>query len=226
MIPGYVGARQIKWLTRIQLSERESQARFHSGVLGHRRGLGCFSSVTSVAATLCSAQCSLAPCTPRGCRLCVLPAQGPWQQKDYKLLPQGVRDHGAAEEGPHGWASMPAVGVLPVQVREGRGAAGRREQAACTPHRPQMLPCLNSRPAPSWLAQSAILTPEAGSVFPLGSTHSIKLRGYAWSGGGVPVARVDVSADGGATWHVADTVGQETRVGGATACRGVRVGAA
>lgn len=29
------------------------------------------------------------------------------------------------------------------------------------------------------------------------------MRGYAWSGGGRGIIRVDVSADGGATWHVA-----------------------
>ena len=39
--------------------------------------------------------------------------------------------------------------------------------------------------------------------------HDI-VRGYAYSGGGCNVVRVDVSADGGKTWHVAtlDNPGQ------------------
>lgn len=32
----------------------------------------------------------------------------------------------------------------------------------------------------------------------------IKVSGYAWSGGGRKIVRVDVSADGGATWLTAD----------------------
>lgn len=42
--------------------------------------------------------------------------QAPWQKKDYKLLSQGVTDHEGAE-GPQGWTSMPAVEVMPVQLR-------------------------------------------------------------------------------------------------------------
>lgn len=60
--------------------------------------------------------------------------------------------------------------------------------------------------------QSAILTPEAGTVYPAATTSSIRARGYAWSGGGQPIARVDVSADGGATWTVARLVQQDSRV--------------
>ena len=32
----------------------------------------------------------------------------------------------------------------------------------------------------------------------------VRLRGWAWSGGGRAIQRVDVSADGGASWHTAD----------------------
>ena len=35
---------------------------------------------------------------------------------------------------------------------------------------------------------------------------NISLRGIAWSGGGREVVRVDVSADGGETWHVAEII--------------------
>ncbi|KAL4422084.1 hypothetical protein ABPG77_001552 [Micractinium sp. CCAP 211/92] len=124
IIPGHVGARQVKWLSRIFLSEKESQAS----------------------------------------------TWAPWQQKDYRLLPQSVTDHEGAE-GELGWASMPSV-------------------------------------------QSAVLTPEAGTVYPAGTTSSIRAKGYAWSGGGQPIARVDVSADGGATWSVARIVEQESRPSG------------
>lgn len=49
----------------------------------------------------------------------------------------------------------------------------------------------------------------------------VQVRGYAWSGGGQPIARVDVSADGGASWLVADIVGQESRVRLRTALFGI-----
>ncbi len=50
--------------------------------------------------------------------------------------------------------------------------------------------------------QSLISSPPDGST--LTSHEDVSLRGIAWSGGGRPVVRVDVSADGGKTWHVAD----------------------
>jgi len=50
---------------------------------------------------------------------------------------------------------------------------------------------------------SAITSPRAGTVFDP-SEGSISLQGYAWSGGGRAVVRVDVSIDGGKTWHTAD----------------------
>ncbi len=39
--------------------------------------------------------------------------------------------------------------------------------------------------------------------FLLGTTE-VDAKGYAWSGGGRGVIRVDVSADGGKSWHVAE----------------------
>ncbi|KAM9813858.1 sulfite oxidase, mitochondrial [Neosynchiropus ocellatus] len=50
--------------------------------------------------------------------------------------------------------------------------------------------------------QSAITTPVDGAVVDR-SEEEVTVKGYAWSGGGREVVRVDVSLDGGKTWHVA-----------------------
>ncbi|XP_056370939.1 sulfite oxidase, mitochondrial isoform X1 [Oenanthe melanoleuca] len=49
--------------------------------------------------------------------------------------------------------------------------------------------------------QSAITEPRPGAAVPAGE---ITVKGYAWSGGGRDVVRVDVSLDGGRTWRVAE----------------------
>lgn len=49
--------------------------------------------------------------------------------------------------------------------------------------------------------QSAIVTPKAGSIVEL---DDIEVRGFAWSGGGRGIVRVDVSIDEGNTWVTAD----------------------
>ena len=53
--------------------------------------------------------------------------------------------------------------------------------------------------------QSGILEPEDGYELH-GDADSLHLKGYAWSGGGRSILRVDVSMDGGKTWKVADLV--------------------
>ena len=56
--------------------------------------------------------------------------------------------------------------------------------------------------------QSAILSPPTGAkVLEGGETPTIEIKGFAWSGGGRGIVRVDVSADDGATWHTA-TLGE------------------
>ncbi|KRY87238.1 putative sulfite oxidase, mitochondrial [Trichinella pseudospiralis] len=50
--------------------------------------------------------------------------------------------------------------------------------------------------------QSAICSPAENSTFPRG-TKTIAVKGYAWSGGGRDILRVEVSADNGNTWHSA-----------------------
>ncbi|KAF3856499.1 hypothetical protein F7725_017222 [Dissostichus mawsoni] len=50
--------------------------------------------------------------------------------------------------------------------------------------------------------QSAITVPTDGAVVDR-SSEEVTVKGYAWSGGGREVVRVDVSLDGGKTWQVA-----------------------
>ena len=59
------------------------------------------------------------------------------------------------------------------------------------------LPSVQEQPV-----NSAIASPAHGSTISAADGH-ITLKGYAYSGGGRRVIRVDVSADGGATWHSA-----------------------
>ena len=50
--------------------------------------------------------------------------------------------------------------------------------------------------------QSAICSPVSGSTIPKDATH-VTVKGYAYSGGGRDIARVEVSSDGGETWKTA-----------------------
>ncbi|XP_062059479.1 sulfite oxidase, mitochondrial isoform X2 [Lepus europaeus] len=54
--------------------------------------------------------------------------------------------------------------------------------------------------------QSAITEPRAGETVESGE---VTVKGYAWSGGGRAVIRVDVSLDGGLTWQAAELYGEE-----------------
>ncbi len=51
--------------------------------------------------------------------------------------------------------------------------------------------------------QSAIVEPKPGSVVE-GPLDEIEVRGYAFSGGGKGIIRVDLSVDGGKTWTTAN----------------------
>lgn len=50
---------------------------------------------------------------------------------------------------------------------------------------------------------SAICTPKNNDTVKL-ENGFIELTGYAWSGGGNRIVRVDVTTDQGKTWHVAE----------------------
>ncbi|TSK16209.1 Sulfite oxidase, mitochondrial [Bagarius yarrelli] len=108
IVPGVVGARNVKWLGKIVISENESQSH--------------------------------------------------WQQNDYKGFSPGT-DWDTVD-----FKSAPAIQELPVQ--------------------------------------SAITNLVDGSLIDR-DMENINVKGYAWSGGGREIVRVDVSLDGGKTWQVA-----------------------
>ncbi|KAK5615671.1 hypothetical protein CRENBAI_023645 [Crenichthys baileyi] len=62
---------------------------------------------------------------------------------------------------------------------------------------PKSAPAIQELPV-----QSAITVPADGAVIDR-SNETLTVKGYAWSGGGREVVRVDVSLDGGKTWQVA-----------------------
>nr|XP_027234030.1 probable sulfite oxidase, mitochondrial [Penaeus vannamei]XP_027234100.1 probable sulfite oxidase, mitochondrial [Penaeus vannamei] len=109
IVPGVVGARNVKWLGKIIISKKESDAH--------------------------------------------------WQQNDYKGFAPNV-DWDTVD-----FKKSPAIQELPVI--------------------------------------SAICEPLEGGTVKV-KNGKVKLRGYAWSGGGRKIIRVDVSADGGKTWQAAD----------------------
>ncbi|XP_051933306.1 sulfite oxidase, mitochondrial [Hippocampus zosterae] len=109
VVPGTVGARNVKWLSKITVSAEESGSH--------------------------------------------------WQQNDYKGF-SPTTDWDTVD-----FKSAPAIQELPVQ--------------------------------------SAITVPADGAAVPRAS-EEVTVKGYAWSGGGREVVRVDVSLDGGKTWQVAE----------------------
>lgn len=109
IVPGVVGARNVKWLGRVIVSEEESHSH--------------------------------------------------WQKNDYKGFSPNTTWENVD------FNSAPAIQELPVN--------------------------------------SAICKPSDGSTL-RSENGRIRVAGYAWSGGGRKVVRVDISSDGGKTWHIAD----------------------
>ena len=64
----------------------------------------------------------------------------------------------------------------------------------------------SSSPAIQELPVTSFITSPPDEARLSGAASEIPLRGVAWSGGGREVVRVDVSADGGKTWHVAEII--------------------
>lgn len=109
IVPGVVGARNVKWVNRIVLSEEESPSH--------------------------------------------------WQQNDYKGFPPHV-DWDTVD-----FKTAPAIQDLPVQ------------SAICDPTEGDEVKAIDGK---------------------------VTVRGYAWSGGGRGIVRVDVSVDGGENWNTAE----------------------
>lgn len=53
---------------------------------------------------------------------------------------------------------------------------------------------------------SAICEPSRGATLTPDADGTVPVKGWAWSGGGRAITRVDVSGDGGRTWVTADVV--------------------
>ncbi|XP_050025887.1 sulfite oxidase [Dermacentor andersoni] len=115
IVPGIVGARNVKWLSRIQLSPAESESH--------------------------------------------------WQQNDYKGFCPST-DWDTVD-----FKSAPAIQELPIT------------SVVCRP------------------LEGEVLAPKDGKIH---------VKGYAWSGGGRKVVRVDVSADGGQNWIPAQLESEDT----------------
>ncbi|XP_051865408.1 sulfite oxidase, mitochondrial isoform X2 [Pristis pectinata] len=122
IVPGVVGARNVKWLSKIVVSKEESKSH--------------------------------------------------WQVNDYKGFSPSVNWDNVD------FSSAPAIQELPIQ--------------------------------------SVITVPSNGQQLS-SDMDEITVKGYAWSGGGREVIRVDVSLDGGETWHVADLSGVKLNEGQAWA---------
>ncbi|KAK4121958.1 hypothetical protein N657DRAFT_647467 [Parathielavia appendiculata] len=66
----------------------------------------------------------------------------------------------------------------------------------------------------------SLSSPEASCPATTPADEPIALHGYAYSGGGRPIARVDVSLDGGKTWDQAELVNDCAQSGGTYPCFG------
>ncbi|ERT00499.1 hypothetical protein HMPREF1624_03872 [Sporothrix schenckii ATCC 58251] len=161
IVPGFVAARSVKWLSKIVVSDEES------------------------------------------------PSQ--WQRRDYKLFGP---NEGAAPD----WDRYPAIQEMPVTsaitgVWVGQSAINKAIKDGSLPQRetPTLSPGLGSRAAPGvrdlaawqaeWKQQHA--SPKDKDATPVTAT------GYAYSGGGREIVRVDVSVDGGRTWDQATLLDQK-----------------
>ncbi|GIY30048.1 hypothetical protein CDAR_445252 [Caerostris darwini] len=111
VVPGVVGARNVKWLGKIIVSEEESESH--------------------------------------------------WQKNDYKGFSPSTNWDNVD------FTKAPAIQELPVN--------------------------------------SAICKPSENTKVKL-QDNCLKVEGYAWSGGGRKIVRVDISVDGGKTWHIADLI--------------------
>ncbi|XP_066582396.1 sulfite oxidase isoform X2 [Prorops nasuta] len=114
IVPGVVGARNVKWLAKVIVSKEECQSQF--------------------------------------------------QQGDYKLFSPNT-DWDTVD-----FSKSPAIQEMPVI------------SAICTPEKMETIKVVDGK---------------------------IPVKGYAWSGGGKKIIRVDVTCDNGDNWHTADIIAQD-----------------
>ncbi|XP_029809713.1 sulfite oxidase, mitochondrial isoform X1 [Suricata suricatta] len=123
------------------------------------------------------------------------------------------RDHGfpvrVVVPGVVGARHVKWLGKVSVEPEESYSHWQRRDYKGFSPSVDWDTVDFDSAPSIQELpVQSAITEPKDGETVQSGE---VTIKGYAWSGGGRAVVRVDVSLDGGLTWHVAELDGEEQR---------------
>ncbi|XP_057556718.1 sulfite oxidase, mitochondrial isoform X2 [Hippopotamus amphibius kiboko] len=121
------------------------------------------------------------------------------------------RDHGfpvrVVVPGVVGARHVKWLGKVSVEPEESYSHWQRRDYKGFSPSVDWDTVDFDSAPSIQELpVQSAITQPKDGETIESGE---VTVKGYAWSGGGRAVVRVDVSLDGGLTWQVAELDGEE-----------------
>ncbi|XP_069908469.1 sulfite oxidase, mitochondrial isoform X1 [Oryctolagus cuniculus] len=121
------------------------------------------------------------------------------------------RDHGfpvrVVVPGVVGARHVKWLGRVSVQPEESGSHWQRRDYKGFSPSVDWDTVDFDSAPSIQELpVQSAITEPRDGETVESGE---VTVKGYAWSGGGRAVIRVDVSLDGGLTWQAAELYGEE-----------------
>ncbi|XP_007953290.1 sulfite oxidase, mitochondrial [Orycteropus afer afer] len=116
------------------------------------------------------------------------------------------RDHGfpvrVVVPGVVGARHVKWLGKVSVEPEESDSHWQRRDYKGFSPSMDWDTVDFDSAPSIQELPiQSAITEPQDGETIQSGE---VTVKGYAWSGGGRAVVRVDVSLDGGITWQVAE----------------------
>ncbi len=141
-------------------------------------------------------------------------SQSQWQRRDYKLFGP---NEGTAPD----WDKYPAIQEMPVTsaitgvwlghtaigraVAEGRFAAATVASAGLGQRAPP-----GTRDVKAWQDRQWANADNGGGGYGRRSTP-VAVAGYAYSGGGREIARVDVSVDGGRTWDQAELLDHKTR---------------
>lgn len=123
------------------------------------------------------------------------------------------RDHGfpvrVVVPGVVGARHVKWLGKVSVETEESHSHWQRRDYKGFSPSVDWDTVDFDSAPSIQELpVQSAITEPQDGETIEPGE---VTIKGYAWSGGGRAVIRVDVSLDGGLTWQAAELDAEEQR---------------